>query len=338
MLGGRVAPRSYARRVSDDLPSISVIVAFKRDERCILDCIASALSMDYPTAKLEVIVVDDSCDDVLADAIRARFPAVHIIRNRFSLGCDGAKQVGLNAATCDIVAFTDADCTLPPFWARTIAKCLSGGAEAVTGPVRHPKTFLRELVAVSDFRDSQSDRGGWTDAFPGCNFAVWRSTLEGIPYDRSGDIRGGSDRLLSWFLHRSGWRIASHAQMGILHAPSVMPQSLFARRMMYGRTAYAMRKLDPTLPGSIVMRLGPLSAPAYVCCKTVKDLYMLARMAIENHINPLHVPMLIPALFLFRLVDAVGILTAPYVTNLDVHGDGPPQTEGVKSALDSTPG
>ena len=323
--------------MSDDRPSISVIVAFKRDERCVIDCIASALGVDYPAARLEIIVVDDSRDDVLADAIRARFPAVHVIRNRFPLGCDGAKQVGLDAATCDIVAFTDADCTLPPLWARTIAKCLSHGADAVTGPIRHPKTFLRELVAVSDFRDFQSDAGGWTDAFPGCNFAVWRSALEGIPYDRSGAICGGSDRLLSWFLHRSGRRIASHAQMGVLHSPAVNPRSLFARRVMYGRTAYAMRKLDPTLPGSIVMRLGLLSAPAYVCCKTVKDLYKLARMAIENRVNPLHVPMLIPALFLFRLADAVGILTAPYVMKLDVHRDARPQREGAQSALDSTP-
>lgn len=104
--------------------------------------------------------------------------------------------------------------------------------------------------------------------------------------------------------------IRYNPQMVVYHAPAVDVLSLLRRRLRYGEHAYVLRKIDRTLPGSAITRLGPLAAPAYLGYKAVKDLYSLSRMVQDGVVNPRHAFFLIPALFLFRLLDSVGIIRA----------------------------
>lgn len=301
----------YSHTSLETLPTISVVVAFRKSEHCVIDCLRSIFAMDYPDDRLDVVVIDDNCDDSVSGEVRAEFPNVRLLRNRTPVGCDGSKQAGIDASKGVVIALTDADCTVHPLWGTAIVTNLANGADVVTGPVRHPRTLLRELIAVADFRDAQSERLGWVDAFPGCNFAVGRAELVDTRYDRSGDIRGGSDRLVSWEFHRYGRRIRYDPLMLVYHNPSVTFKSLLVRRMLYGRVALGMRKIDPTLPGGYISRLGPLAALPYIVFKFAKDAYMLLHMTSRSLIHPLHVPLLLPLLILFRLADAYGMITGP---------------------------
>jgi len=82
--------------------------------------------------------------------------------------------------------------------------------------------------------------------------------------------------------------------------------------MRYGRKAVALRRLDGSLPGGGITRLGLLAAPAYVCFRSAKDLCRVIEMAAHRAVNPWHVPLIIPALFLFRLMDAAGIVSSRF--------------------------
>ena len=294
--------------MSADLPAVSVIVAFKKSESCVLDCLQSIFEMNYPPEKLEVIAVDDSTDENLAEQVVSRFPSARLLRNPVPLGCDGSKQAGIDLAGGDIVALTDADCLVCSEWVRLAAKNLESGADAVAGPVRHPKTFLRELVGIADFQDYQGTDHVQTNAFAGCNFAARRRILCSYGYDRRTGMRFGSDRLASWQLHVRGHRIVYDPRMTVEHRPSIGIRSILERRLRYGRKAFALRVHDPTLPGSAITRMGPLAAPAYVGYKTVKDFRSLIRAIRLGIINPWHAPLLAPALVLFRMMDAVGIV------------------------------
>jgi len=264
--------------------------------------------MDYPLETLEVIVVDDSHDDEISSRIQSRFPLARLLRNPQPLGCDGAKQVGIDAAVGEVVALTDADCIVSRQWARMAAENLAGGADAVTGPVRHPKTFLRELVGVADFQDFQGADHVQTNAFPGCNFAARRRFLTSHGYDKCTGMRFGSDRLSSWSMHMRGRNIVYDPRMIVEHRPSTDMASILERRLRYGRKAFALRELDPTLPGSAIVRLGPLAGLAYVSYKSVKDVRSVLRAARQGNINPWHALLLVPALILFRIMDSVGIV------------------------------
>lgn len=307
MHGGDDKAAAVGPLSSAALPILSVIVPFRKSERCVLDCLRSLFDMDYPSERLEVIVVDDSHDDSTAEMVRTRFPAVRLLRNSTPLGADGSKQAGVEASTGDIVAYTDADCVVCPRWARVIAKNLSAGVEVVTGPVRHPKTFLRELVGVSDFQDFQSNVRRWVDNFTGCNFATSREVFRHTRYQMVPNARFGSDRLVSWHLHMTGLRILYDPAMEVYHSPAVNSAGLLERRLRYGRKALALRRIDPTLPGAVILRFGPLAAPAYICYKVTKDAYRLLQMTGHGFVSRWHAPLLFPALVLLRLMDALVI-------------------------------
>lgn len=296
--------------MNSELPLISIVVAFKESDGCVLDCIRSLLDMDYPPCRLEVIVVDDSGGAGIGREISLRFPSVRLIRNDQSIGCDASKQLGVDASTGDIVAMTDADCVVDRRWAGVIASRLADGADVVTGPVRHPRTFMRELIGIADFPDFQGHTVRRINAFPGCNFAARSHVLRAIGYRSTGSLHFGSDRLTSWRTHMRGYHIAYDPGMVIYHFPSVDIGSLVERRLRYGRKALLLRRLDPTLPGGVINQLGPLSALAYVCYKSPKDVCRLMNMAAHGIVNPWHVPLLIAPLIAFRMLDAVGILQA----------------------------
>jgi len=291
------------------LPTISVVVAFRDSECCVLDCLDSILRMDYPHDHLEIIAVDDQSSDALAAEIHKSYPNVRLLRSKSPKGCNSAKRDGALASTGDIVACTDADCLVGESWGRTIAKNLTDGADAVTGPVRHPKTLLRELVGIADFPDYQDNRHRSANAYVGCNYAINRSLLHTFQF-RDYEILFGGDRLDSWQLYSSGHKIAYDPDMVVQHYPQVDFANMLERRLRYGMKALEMRKIDPTLPGGRLIGLGYMAVPAYLAYKMIKDGLTVFGMLRQGHVHPAHIPLVLPMLFLFRLLDSVGIVSA----------------------------
>lgn len=289
---------------------ISVIVPFAKSETHILDCLKSIYDADYPNDHLDVILIDNAHDDSLYEAIRCYFPDAKVIREASLLGCDASKQAGIDAASGEVIAFTDSDCTVDSCWMNTIVQNLADGADVVTGPVHHPHTLLRELVGISDFSDFQAATRTWVSNFPGCNFATRRETFAGRTYYQSGEMQFGSDRLVSWRLHMEGFKIRYDMQMTVRHFPPVNVASLVERRLRYGRKALALRMIEPTLPGGGMARLGLLAVPGYVSYKIVKDVCCMSMMATRHAINPWHAPLLFPMLAAVRILDGFGMTLA----------------------------
>lgn len=100
-------------------PGISVIVPTFNDQAALADCIAALMKQEYD-GPVEIIVVDNGS---------ARLPAVPdgitlLVEAR--PGSYNGRNRGMQIATHDIFAFTDADCRPHPQW-------LSQGVAAVTG-------------------------------------------------------------------------------------------------------------------------------------------------------------------------------------------------------------
>lgn len=85
--------------------------------------------------RLEIIVVDNnSLDDTARVAARVLGKSGRVL-TATEQGPNFARQCGFQASTGSIVAFLDADCTVPPTWLTSIARAIDGGACAVSGPV-----------------------------------------------------------------------------------------------------------------------------------------------------------------------------------------------------------
>ena len=190
-----------------EYPKVSVIVCAYNAERTIDPCLASLEKVNYPN--YEVIVVNDGSTDSTLD-IAQRYSYVHII-NQENKGLSVARNVGISAATGDIIAFTDSDCAVDPDWLfYLVAKFLSSNLPAVGGPNFPPPedSLVPSCVAVSPGGPTHvllSDEVA--EHIPGCNMAFRREALEEVggfdPVFRA----AGDDVDLCWRLQNKGHTI-----------------------------------------------------------------------------------------------------------------------------------
>ena len=66
-LGFLRLPRTKA---ASELPAISVVVTARNEDKDLPACISSLLELDYPSDKLEIILVDDRSTDSTLDIIK----------------------------------------------------------------------------------------------------------------------------------------------------------------------------------------------------------------------------------------------------------------------------
>src|SRR6185437_13735911 len=95
-----------------DNPRVSVVVCAYNAERTMDQCLASLEVLNYPN--YEVIVVNDGSTDRTLE-ISQRYPYCRII-SQVNKGLSVARNVGAEAATGTIVAYTDSDCVADPDW------------------------------------------------------------------------------------------------------------------------------------------------------------------------------------------------------------------------------
>jgi cellulose synthase/poly-beta-1,6-N-acetylglucosamine synthase-like glycosyltransferase len=111
--GGRLFRALFDEdRITDVLPTVSIVVPMYNEGRRIHDTIASLLEQDYPQDRLELIVIDDcSTDDSLEWAERAIWgrPNARVLRNPHNMG----KRRGINHAVrrseAEIIVSVDSD-------------------------------------------------------------------------------------------------------------------------------------------------------------------------------------------------------------------------------------
>src|ERR1051326_6967453 len=111
-------------------PKVSVVVASYNGGRTLGACLDSLIKLNYPD--YEVILVDDgSIDDT--PQIATKYPTVKYIRQK-NFGLSVARNVGIQAATGEIIAFTDSDCRADEDWLYYLVNdLLMSGASAIGG-------------------------------------------------------------------------------------------------------------------------------------------------------------------------------------------------------------
>ena len=158
-------------------PRVSVVVCAYNAERTIDACLASLAVLNYPD--YEVIVVNDGSRDRTLE-IAERYPYCRII-SQPNKGLSAARNVGAEAATGEIVAYTDSDCVADPDWLTyLVARMEASGVAACGGPNFPPPedSLVPAAVAVAP--------GGPThvllndevaEHIAGCNMAFHRDAL-----------------------------------------------------------------------------------------------------------------------------------------------------------------
>lgn len=110
-------------------PTVSVIIAARNEEERIETCLKSLAALDYPSEKLEVVIIDDhSTDRTLAilQEFSLKCPRIKVLsagpEEGNLRGKTNAVTSGIEQTTGSILMFTDADCTVSRLWVRETVK------------------------------------------------------------------------------------------------------------------------------------------------------------------------------------------------------------------------
>lgn len=138
---------------------VSVVVIARNEQASILECLESLAGQSYPQRLYEILVVDNASTDQTAAIVtdfQSKQANVRLVRNPVR-GIAVSRNVGIEEAHHDHVAFIDADCAADAGWLSFLAEAFQvehgrdGSVAAVGGPNVMPKntTLFRRAVAVA---------------------------------------------------------------------------------------------------------------------------------------------------------------------------------------------
>ena len=103
------------------IPFISVVVPVLNGQATIKDCVKSLLSQSYPSARYEIIIVDNGSTDRTIRILNSCQNSLRLLRET-KKGSYAARNTGISCAAGSIIAFTDSDCIADKDWLIHISK------------------------------------------------------------------------------------------------------------------------------------------------------------------------------------------------------------------------
>jgi glycosyltransferase involved in cell wall biosynthesis len=229
----------------------SVIIPCRNARRIVADAVRSALAQTEPP--LEVIVVDDASTDGSAEA--AREAGARVIRSPRRRFAGGARNLGIEAASGDLLAFLDADVIAPPDWLARVRAALEGDPEivAVGGRVRNGRPGLYGDLDLF-LNHSEWIAGGPPRSkglIPTLAIAYRR---EAVGSTRFVETNLGEDASFGAAVRANGGRLWYDPGIVMTHQHERLDRSSFWRRQIdCGRTIYRTRVLHDR-PGRVLVR------------------------------------------------------------------------------------
>ena len=152
LLSVRGALREIPFRKEAVWPRISVIVCTYNGGRTLRDCLDGLAALDYPN--FEVIVINDgSTDGTKAIAISSGFRVI----STENCGLSHARNIGLSAASGEIVAYIDDDAYPDPHWLTYLAATFENSSHAGSADrIYHPLTMDQSRIVSRKRRVARS--------------------------------------------------------------------------------------------------------------------------------------------------------------------------------------
>ena len=231
-------------------PSTTVVIPCRNAANTVGAAVRSAWAQTL--APLEVIVVDDGSDDdsvAVAEAAGAR-----VIRATRRGYAGGARNLGIEAARGDLIAFMDADVEVGPDWLALAAGvfAVQPRVGAVGGRIRDGRGGLwGRLDHVLIFSEWMAGPARACSAFPTIAVVYRRAAIGTIRFPES---NLAEDVFFCEAVQQAGWGAWFEPRISIVHRHERLDAgSFWNRQVQAGRALYWSRsRLDR--PGKFLVR------------------------------------------------------------------------------------
>lgn len=228
-----------------EFPKISVVVCTYNGSRTIRDCLDGLTKLEYPN--FEVIVVNDGSKDNTPEIV-AEYPSFKLISTE-NRGLSNARNTGLEAATGEIIAYTDDDARPDLHWLHYLALTYATTDHAgVGGPNIAPPGdgWIAECVANAPGGPIHVLLDDTTaEHVPGCNCSFRTEALRQIggwdPRFRS----AGDDVDVCWRIQHMGWTIGFSPAAMVWHHRRNSIKDYWKQQIGYGRAESLLEQKWP---------------------------------------------------------------------------------------------
>ena len=208
LIGWVKVRRQTMPRRSESPPPVSVVVAVRNETQNIQNLIQLLTTQAFPKGRVEVILVNDhSTDETAALARRSAEGFSHVQILDLPEGKEGKKaalQYGIERATFEVIATTDADCTFSKNWLTCVSsyfelaenKMVLGVVKLSDGNSFFSQLQVTELVSLAG---STAASVGFNHPIMcnGANLTFRKSVFEEVGgYDDNMAIPSGDDEFL----------------------------------------------------------------------------------------------------------------------------------------------
>ena len=225
-------------------PYMSVIVCTYNGASRIRDCCEGLSRLDYPN--FEVIVVNDGSTDATTNILDEYDFRVISTENR---GLGSARNIGMEAARGEIVAYLDDDAFPDEQWLTYLATSfMSTNYTGIGGPNIAPPGdgFISECIANAPgnpvyvlLSDQEAEH------IPGCNMAFRKADLQAIGgFDPQFRV-AGDDVDVCWRLQQNGWSLGLNAAATVWHHRRDSVRTYWKQQVGYGRAEAQLMKKWP---------------------------------------------------------------------------------------------
>lgn len=221
----------------ENLPFVSVIVPVYNGERHIENCIKSLLSLNYPSSKIEIIIVDNNSKDSTNRIIR-KYPVLSLIEDRIQSSY-AARNTGIRRSKGEILAFTDADCIADRDWILKAVECFRDeNIGCVAGRIDgySPSNYIEEYFIRRGYlcQDTSTLKHWYLPYAQTANAIYRREVLDSIGIFEENWVSAGDTDLTWRMLLNSRYKIIYCKDALIYHVHRSTVKGMFNQRKTWG--------------------------------------------------------------------------------------------------------
>jgi len=211
----------YSARNSNTTMEISIIVPFLNEEKYIKRCVKSLQRQTLKRrTKSELLFIDNGSTDSSTEIVRSLAPVKLLTETKPNVYA--ARNKALSVAKGEIIAFTDADCSVSVEWISTIQECFSDQAVGIViGKRAFPKThdpFLKYLEDYDNAKMKYVVTNGDVNTLFGFtnNMAVRKSAITKVRGFKELEVNGDTD-LVQNIVKKTKYTVIYNEKMLITH-------------------------------------------------------------------------------------------------------------------------